>query len=470
MVTSDKPPGDRLVDVVVTQDHVAVMDPAVPILEPVLHYRRKSYTAGGPLGYQEVEEDVDLFEVDIKGRVCFPAGLLFRVRRVLHEHGYRVRIKDQRVSGPRLQVDHDALDGADDGNKPLIRAIAREPLGRIEAHADEDAMEKMLLVARLFPDARVVVAVPTKKEAWKIWRGLEERLDGRVGLAVAGTHREGRWLVSTFGSVPRGMAYTYDILLLPHGEESTGEKACAMVAGMSFERVYAFVRPQRRPDMLAELRLEQMAGPVIHRAKKPRVPVRVMMLPTPDCEVASYQSALERKRTLYWRNKKRNEYVAEVAEAVYSRDHAALKRLGLRNKDIRVVKKCDPTKIKISVESPEHARELLSLMPEWRVGSLSKSAKEEGKEQACGVNLHAPMVMTAVYAATLEIQAEIIIHAAGTAWPLRVKNFPPKEDDKTPSEVLIIDFADGHQQDAVRRIKEYERLGMAVHTFKTQAP
>ena len=99
----------------------------------------------------------------------------------------------------------------------------------------------MLLLASLFPMAKVLVAVATRKQAWKLWRKLEVKLAERVGLALSGVQRQGnRWLVGTYQSIPHEMAGKFDILLLPNGEEATGEKAVrVMVAEMQFKRRYA---------------------------------------------------------------------------------------------------------------------------------------------------------------------------------------------------------------------------------------
>jgi hypothetical protein len=463
---------EKQVTVLVTEDHTAVLEPAVPVLEPYLSYRRKQFVAGGPLGHREVEQEVAFYDIDIMGRLVFSAGLLPRMRRVLREHGYKVRVEDRRQPGPRLRTDPEVLAEREHKHSELLHALAREPLGQVEAGTENDALEKVLLVVQLFPEAQCVLAVPTRKEAWRYWRKLGVEFKETVGLAVSGTLREGnRLLVGTFQSVPKKMAGEFDILVLPHGEQSTGEKACEMVAEMQFRRRYAFVRPQRRADWLVQIRLEQMAGPVIHRVKRPRVPVRVIMVPAPACKVGSHKTPLERKRALYWHNEVRNMHAARVARAVHSLDRATLKDVGLRNRDIRAIKRCDRARIRLLVETPEHARELLALLPGWRMGSLNQPGKD-GTEKAGEVNFEMPVIMTAMYAATHDIRAHIVINAAGTAWPLKVKNFPPRQSDKTPPEVLVIDFDDHEgvaRRDAQSRIKEYERQGMEVHVLQARA-
>lgn len=364
-------PAGPVIQAVITEDHVAVLGPPVSLLERLLTYTRRTFVLSGPLGYREVEETVWLCDTDVKGRPCFPAGLFPRLRQMLREQGYRVTVEDLRTPGPRLMVDDSAINGADAGTKPLLQAVARQPLGQIEAATRKDMIDKMLLFGEVFPEARVVVAVATTRHAWSLWRKLKEHLGGVVGLAMRGAKEAGkRWLVGTFGSIPRDKAGTFDILLLPYAEEAVGNRAIDMVVRMQFRRIYAFIQPCRRPDQLIQIRLEQMAGPVIHRVQKPRVPVHVLMLPTLACTVGSAGTALERKRALYWHNDARNGHITAVAQAVVNADRAALKAVGFRNKDIRLLKDADTSKVVVLVESPEHGRELLARLPDWRMLDL----------------------------------------------------------------------------------------------------
>lgn len=212
-----------------------------------------------------------------------------------------------------------------------------------------------------------------------------------------------------------------------------------------------------------------MTGAIIHRVKKPRVPVCVIMLPTPNCEVTKSKLALERKRTHYWRNQERNKRIAQVAQAVTSQDRAALKKIGLRNKDVRVIKEFDKNKVAVLVESPEHGRELLPLLPRWRMlDMVEEEALKDVQEEKDHANM--PVVMTMVFAAQKGIKADILIRATGTEWPLRIKGFPRKEGKDTPGEALIIDFDDkfdaATQEDTKRRVQEYKRQGMNVVTLE----
>jgi hypothetical protein len=462
----DPTAAQQAVTVIITPDHVAVMDPPVPLLRPLFDSRKRKFVPEGPLGYQEVEEEMALCTFDNKDRLAFPAGLLPRVRRVLREHGYWVSVDDQRYRSSALQVDANVLASEEGKNRSLLQAVRSHRLGRIEVGDEQEVLTNLMLIARLFPQASIAVAVPTREQARKLCRDLEDGLGEEVALALSGVRRSSRrLLVGTFQSVPR--QEKYDILILPFAEESTGETACAMVTGITYQRCYGLIRPQRRTDRLGQLRLEQMCGEIIHRIQRPRVPVRVLMLPMDGEEISSSSNPLERKRTLYWQNQHRNEHVARVARAVYAQDRAALKDLGLRNRDISAILQCNPSRIRLLVETPEHARELLALLPGWRAGILNLSGDT-------GMSLGSPIIMTAVYADTLDIEADLIIRATGTEWALRVKNFPPRISENTPPEVVVLDFADSHhpaaREDTRRRVEEYRRRGMAVRLLQPGAP
>src|SRR3954451_25174959 len=105
------------------------------------------------------------------------------------------------------------------------------------------------------------------------------------------------------------------------------------------------------------------------------------MLPTPACAVAGAAPALGRKRTLYWHNRVRNEYVAAVAKAVVEGERAALRQVGLRNRDGRLLKDVDRTKIAVLVETPEHARKLIPLLPGWKALDLVPGGAAGGDNQ-----------------------------------------------------------------------------------------
>jgi hypothetical protein len=457
---------DREVNIVITAEpQLAVMDRAVAGIEHVFRYSRRTFRSGGPTGWQESKELATLAAVQ-HGGLCFAAGLLPRVLAILDEHGYRVHVEDRRTAARRLRTDPGVLDGCDDRDRRLLRTVARQLLGQIEVSGPAEAVRHCALISRYFADARVVVAVATRRRAVATRHALDDLLNKSVGLAISGVPEvDDRVVVATYTGVPPRTYGKYDILLLPGGEEATGDRACDLAVEGHFRRIYAFTTPQRRADRHVQVRLEQMAGPVIHHIRKARAPVRVVVLATPACTAAAAATALERKRVLYWKNAARNAHVAAVARTIVERDREALRQLGFSKKDVRAVLGAAKSRVVVLVESPEHGRRLLPLLPGWRLRRLP-AQHAGGADNDNPNNVTGPAVVTAAYAAIKGVRADVMIRATGGGWPLRAKGFPPRRDDGNAAAVVVVDFEDEFDVRAARdsghRLEDYRRRGWHV--------
>jgi hypothetical protein len=286
-----------------------------------------------------------------------------------------------------------------------------------------------------------------------------------VGLTLADVRRHGRRiLVGTHTGIPFDTAGQWDILLLPYGEEATGERAGRMAGHMEFARVYACVCPRRRADPNIRINLEMIAGPVISALPKPGAAVTVIMVPVlSSATVAAGNSPLERKRTLYWHNADRNETIAALAQNIGKGEWSALRRYGIRKCDIVAVAPERPRGIAVLVESTEHATELMSLLSGWTLQALTPSTPGEVENN----NAISPRrIVTTSYAARHGIDANIIIRATGTESPLRVRQFRATDNRQGSREVLVIDVADSvdnrAEQETRRRQEYYLKSGMTV--------
>jgi hypothetical protein len=458
---------DRQVNIVVTAEPLlAVMDRAVAGIKHLFRYPRRTFQSGGPTGWRESEELTVLAAVQHEG-LCFAPGLLPRVLGFLEEHGYRVRMEDRRTAARGLRTDPGVLDGCAEQDRRMLRAVARELLGQIEASGPGEAERQCALICRFFPKARVVVAVATRRQAVATRRALDDLLNKSIGLAMSGVREvNDRVVVATYTGIPRRTYGNYDILLLPGGEEATGDRACDLAVEGHFKRIYAFTTPQRRADRHVQVRREQMAGPVIHRVAKERAPVRVVVLATPACTVGAATTPLDRKRALYWHNAVRNAHVAAVAGTVVQRDRAALRQLGFNKKDVRAVLGVAKNRVVVLVESPEHGRRLLALLPGWGLRQLTAQHAGSGDNDNNPKKITDPAVVTAAYAGVNGIRADVVIRATGGGWPLRVRGFPPRREDGNDAAVVLVDFEDEFDVRAVRdtthRMEDYRRRGWHV--------
>ncbi len=317
ITTDTAPDSEQLrVRVAIEPGHVAYLYPAVLLLRPLLTYRVKEFKPGGPHGYAETQEEVLLADMDTHGQLSLPAGLLHRCRQELEAHGYHVDVVDHRKYGKRFAVNEELLQAADDTQRQMLKAVIQEPLGQIETTSFTDTVEKIMLIDELYPNAKLVVAVAKREQVRQFWKALDQILGRKVGIVCGGTRKKGDgMLVCTHAFLHQVRNAERRILILPNAEGSTGDAAFRKSVEAAFGRVYAFVRPHRRVDPLAQLRLEIMAGPVIHRVRKPTAAVQVIMVPTPLATLPApvHSKALERKRAAYWNNMKRNQTIAAVA-------------------------------------------------------------------------------------------------------------------------------------------------------------
>jgi hypothetical protein len=452
---------ERVVKVVITDDHFAVLDPPVLSLKPLLEYRQRSFQPGGPHGYREVVQEVMAWKLDIKGRLAFPAGLLPRAMEQLCAEGYGIEIDDQRTKARKLQPNLMIADSSDARDCARLVAIRENLLGQIEITSVDDAVELSATIAEFYPNARILVAVATRQQAQRVRFDLHERLGEKVGLWAAGVSRKQcRCVVTTVGSM--GHDTDWDILLLPFGEEMLGDEAVYRIASQGFGRRYAFIQAGQHHDRLAQMRLEQIAGKIISHVAKPRLQTLVAMLPTPTCNVGKAKTAVAQTRKLYWTNHARNEHIARIAATVASRSKWALAQLFGRTVTSAMLAVSDKFHVAVLVESAEHARELAQLLPDWKLRTWTDEAR-----RGLPINFTAQhSILTTTYAARKGTDAQILIRATGTSDPLHVRGFPPPADDTGRTHVLVIDFADEFHPIVVKkaghRLASYERQGMTI--------
>jgi hypothetical protein len=435
-----------------TEGHVAVASPPVAELVAALTYHTRTFAPGGHAGWREVEQVVALGGYDLMGRLAFPAGLLGRVQRVLAEKGYAVDIRDLRPADDRMTLAAGAEYLFTPRQREVLDAVALHPLGRVEVADDEEALDHSVALIEAFPRVGFAIAVPTRSDALQAWRRISERLREDIGLVTSGTRRAApRVLVGTPGIITPNTVRRPDVLLLPFAERSTGRRFLDAAVGAQFRRIYAFVRQPEQPDRLTQLRLEQLAGPLVVPRQPTRRPVRVALFDVPDVGVSSHLvTEQERKHAWYWTNSVRNRAIAAVARGLQQGAPKLLRRVGLKAGDEAA------RRVAVLVECPVHGRELVKFLPEWALLTIQMG----GHGPTGGV------IVTEAYAAQHPFEADVLLRATGTGWPLRVLDFPPAQITEDLSEVLLVDFRDGFSTETARlatqRLQEYRRAGMIV--------
>ena len=452
---------------------VALIDPAVPLLAPLLAYRRKRFEPGGKTGYRGREEELLLWQFDVHDRMAVPVGLLPRVMRILAEQAYEVTLTDHRNFKEPFQFDAKLARSLGTEDRRLVKSIRRDAVGQIEVKNFADMIEKMRLIVSLYPRAHVLIPVGTRKTAWKVRERLFSEEAGWGVHLFAGTWplKPPRCMVCTFGAMYRCHTEDWQIILLPDPLGAASDRHSEAMATLhgnfnkKIHRVYGFVQPGLRLGRRDRIHLEMLSGEVIYRIGPAPASVRVLWLRTPDCSaIGKDATALEFKRKAYWHSDRRNDYVAAVARAFQGQDATKLRKYGVPFCGGEPALRNTPkSRILVLVASTEQGRELLKRLPGWKLfdavpGSGNKGAKVARGEGSAGY------IVTEARAAKGEMHADIIIRAGGSAGTGCFKAFAPQIGAKEKKrDVFVVDFDDQFDgravRDTARRCREYELLG-----------
>jgi hypothetical protein len=454
-----------------------------------------AFEPGGRCGHRRVLHTADYFILDFRDRLAVPTGLLPRCRAELEAHGYTLELEDCRRFGASLQPNSQILARATAEERPFLEAVAAEPLGQIEVRGFKDTVRKITRICALFLAARVAVAVATRRQAWAFWQALRTSLRQPVGLVCAGHNRRGvrggaRCVVCTAEFLPVATCKAPDILLLPAAEQTAGNVAGAAIAQVEPLRCHAFVLPGRLPRR-TELRLEGLAGPRIHTLQQPKENVRVLLVGLPRGKSVA-ASALERKRRAYWDNKVRNQRIAGIARAFSVGDQKALRKLlgaagrrmptaGLRMAPMApMAPMAQMARVAVLVESTEHGRHLLGLLPgAVMVDAAPKKQPESTPPPLQQAAAPVPVIVTTTAAARGEAPVvDVLVRASGGDSRLNVRGFPATPAPASPKgsaddrELLLVDFDDAFDAAAARdtaaRLCDYEALGFKVEARATK--
>jgi hypothetical protein len=403
--------------------------------------------------------------IDQRGRFRFPAGLVPELVRELERDGYRVEVADRRRDD--LNADAREMEQAQGADRRYLEALARNPVGVVEVTGHTELVARVAQLAALYPGARVVVAVPTRKRAWKVWERLGEELGGPVGLVTAqGTRPGRRCTVCTYQSLGKVKGREESILVVVEAERAVHRVAEYAVGERAYARVYGFVYAGVTRDGDADLGLRVLAGEVIHAVPSTAAVARVLMVESPALPTKVGGRGLGRKRRAVWGNRPRNRLVARVAQALCEGDVDTLRECGLELGEDELGG--EGRRVAVLVESTAHARELRSLLRGWPVYSvvpleMRGHADEESLDSTSKVK---GSVVTLLYAAVVGTDADVIVRATGGRGEWPAEDVRAERGGGRPRALLVIDFVDDlddqARNDTRLRVRDYAHQGFPV--------
>jgi hypothetical protein len=444
------------------------------LLATELTYIDTSFAPGGPLGYRRQSERVRLVRRDADGALWVPAGLAHLVVAKLEAAGCCVRVEHYYTLDERARPSAAILEAATGPDRDLLAAVVREPRGLIQARGVADVVRRVALLCRLFPDARVMIALNGSREKLRrLRRRLQQAGAGRVDVLghYGWPWRDGRLLCSLadLGASGKARHRDFDVVILPEALQVLAPEHSEAMLRLHHHRVYGFVPVHASVSGRARLKLQALVGPLIHRAADPRgdpAEVVVHWCQPPWAPPAGDVTALERKRAAYWGNAGRNDLIATVARAFSACDEQALWGCGLLLADDGGTPPTSRPAVTVLVESTEHARELLRLLPGWEVLDAVPTppgARPAFPKDPFRLRPLDKVIVTVLAAARLVTLDTDVLVRAGPECPLELAGFPPRSAG--PRRVLLVDVADdgdGLARAAVgRRLRDYAARGWA---------
>ena len=442
------------------------------VLRAVLSFPATRFQPGGPLGYRQVPRSERAYRRNSEGVLVIPTGLLALTQQKLNEAGWQVVVQDQRRLDSWVAPSPETLNRAQGAVQAFWQTVAREPKGVFEAGSQGEVVELIASICRLFPRARVMIALNgTRKKLQSLRRQLVRAGAGEVYLlnAYPWPWAGGR-LVCQLGHLndaDKSPDRLFDVVILPSALQALGAVYRGSLARLSRQRVYGFVPGHAALSPKARLDLQAMIGPFLPRAQDFRgaeAAVTVHWAQPPWSPPAGEVSALERKRQAYWHNDARNAYVAAVAGALSESNREHLWKYGLMLVDDDASLSLDGNlpAVTVLVESTEHARELRLRLPGWDlVSGLPRAERMTPVTNPCKVRPLAKTLLTYVAAAKLtDIDSDVLL-VAGGEWPTALRAFPPRNPARR--QALVIDLADDFDplaKEAVRsRLRAYAARG-----------
>lgn len=295
------------------------------VIEPNLIYTyvKQVYgQRGRPTKPKLIFEKRRLYRYDNNGRLVCGKGLLNKIKSIAENYGAEVLVvtKDPAHLKPdRYDQDLDLVRETfifRPRQEECLEVIAKSDCGIIDAVPGFGKGELIAMMALLYPKAKIDVVTVGKDLIEKTVRKLRQYLPS-VGQVGIGQNYRGRITVYSADSLHLSEG-TADFLIVDEAHLLMAPSYGPALAKYRFSRNFAFTAtPTGRMDR-ADAKMESLFGPVIFKLAYDEavelglvVPIRVEWVdafcpnPVPD------KTGVSKKRWGIWRNKWRNELIAE---------------------------------------------------------------------------------------------------------------------------------------------------------------
>lgn len=313
----------------------------------------------------------------------------------------------------------DMLTGVAPWEHDLTTVLQRKACGQILVPRNE-AAGVIVAITKMYPTQNILVVARNNAVCRAIARELNQRMDRRVSLGST-VHGEDAPLVhiQSISGLDRS-SHDWPILIFADAESARSDTGMRQAVSMPDSLIYAVVSTDLKLDQEVLLRLRVTCGPELYRltdAPFTGTAVTVLLVRAKRKRRGSPSNPLCRKRTHLWHNDPRNQQVAELAKAFAAADFETLGQLGVPVEALQqqLQDLGRQPRVAIIVESPNHARRLRQMLPEWQIAAGARLADKDLPmlPQECDRT-----ILTLTRALAAGVLADVVIRAEGTeqAW------------------------------------------------------
>lgn len=252
-----------------------------------------------------------------------PAGLGKRILALLKGNGVDYEYKDLRTKKlPKPVYANLDLKSLRHGQDKALAAVFSKDMGQIVAPTAFGKSYLIKQICKAYPKSHIIICARQRAVVGTIFDDIYKEFPNETGKLGGGSKTIKRITVSTAKSLRKADLAKCDIFIYDEVHTAAAPDISSVISTIRNAKMFGFTAtPKGRFDG-AELRIESLFGDIIYRmdydeAQKAGnvVPIRVLLYDVPGMPITlSTKSTVVKKRRCFWRNRLRNEMIANVAK------------------------------------------------------------------------------------------------------------------------------------------------------------
>ncbi|QDU53095.1 hypothetical protein [Gimesia panareensis] len=438
------------------------------LLKDIIEFPAKEFSSEGNGRIPVRSRDVRIWRECLSGQTIVLTGLIPAIVDRLEQSGVKVEVIEHRRFPAQHKLRQGLLKNSSGSEREFLLALKNNPIGQIEVNTRDEVVQRILEIAHTFPKAKILIRLSRIADADNLCNKLrleDPELDASVKPSEYWPAKPSRVLFTCGALIGGCDNKDWDIILLPDPAKAVkkGFFGSMRIFRNHPYRCYSFVLPSLSLCPPERLLLEAISGQVIYSKISHKSAVQVLWQKPPSAPVSGInERCLKWKQDNYWKNDRRNDYIAGIARAFVTDNHKKLKKYGVpfHQGKPHFTNSSSP-QVVVLVESQAAGLELQKRLPGWEL-KCNGTGNDDNTQSDCPERL----IITTTQAALNSIDADVLIYAAGGQGVGALRStIGESETRPNQTTALIIELADGIDKIAVEDVRD-RRRGYAERGWK----